>query len=200
MPKQIRTASRSNATRRSSGGIGKLLLGMLLGCALFLIALVLYFRFGDPPVAVNDTSALWEPLVQSVPLNARSKAASKTPPFPASEDVFEAASRTYRAHCVTCHGSPGYDAPMGRIMMPRAPQFFTRDKKATSAQSPGELYWKTAFGIRRSGMPAYSKTLTDTQMWQLSLLLHSANDELPDPVRTLLTQGDPAPQPTVVKP
>ena len=199
MPKQTRS-TRSNTSRRSSGGIGKLLFGMLLGCALFILAIVLYFRFGNPPVAVTDADALWEPLVQSVPLHTRSSAAIKTPPFPASEDVFEAAARTYRAHCVTCHGSPAHEAPLGRTMMPHAQQFFTRDKKATAAQQPGELYWKTAFGIRRSGMPAYSHTLTDTQMWQLSLLLHSASDELPDPVHALLVQGDPAPQPTIVKP
>lgn len=181
--------------------MGKLLFGMLLGVGLVIVAVVAYFYLGNPPVAVTDSGALWEPLIHSVPLHSRSKATIKPPPFPASEDVFEAAATTYRANCVTCHGSPGHDAPTGRIMVPRAPQFFSsRDKKATSTQQPGELYWKTAFGIRGSGMPAYSRTLTDTQLWQLSLLLHSAADELPDPVRTLLTQGDPPPQPTVVRP
>jgi thiosulfate dehydrogenase len=194
---KTRTASRS----RSSGSIGKLLLGMVIGCALFLVAIVLYFRYGNPPVAVTDSNALWEPLVESVPLHTRSRAAIKTAPFAASEDVFEAAARTYRAQCISCHGSPGHDVTIGRTMMPPAPQFFSpRDRKATSAQQPGELYWKTAFGIRRSGMPAYSHVLTDTQMWQLALLLHSAADELPDPVHALLVQGDPPPQPTVVKP
>jgi thiosulfate dehydrogenase len=201
MAKQTRTATRSNLPRRSSGSIGKLLRGMLIGCGLFIVAIVLYFRFGNPPVAVTDSDALWEPLVESVPLHTRSHANIKTPPFPASEDVFEAAARTYRAHCVTCHGGPAHNVAIGHTMMPHAPQFFSpADRKATSAQEPGELYWKIAFGIRRSGMPAYTHTLTDTQMWQLSLLLHSAADELPDPVQALLTQGDPPPQPTAVKP
>jgi thiosulfate dehydrogenase len=192
--------SRSNSARRTSGGFGKLLLGMVIGSGLVIAAIALYFYFGNPPVAVTDSASSWEPLIASVPLRARARASIKTAPFPASEDVFEAAARTYRTQCSTCHGSPGHDAPVGRIMVPRAPQFFARDKAATSAQQPGELYWKTAFGIRRSGMPAYTHTLPNTQRWQVSLLLHSAADELPDPVRILLTQGDPAPQPTVVAP
>jgi mono/diheme cytochrome c family protein len=201
MAKQTKPAARSNASRRSGGGsVGKVLLGMLIGSGLVIVGVVLYFYFGSPAVAVTDGAPLWEPLIQSIPLKSRATAESKTPPFSESEDVFEAAAKTYRAHCVQCHGSPAHDAPMGRIMSPHAPQFFTHDKKATSAQDAGELYWKTTYGIRRSGMPAYSRTLTDTQLWQIALLLHSAGDELPDPVRALLTQGDPAPQPTVVKP
>ncbi len=195
---------RSAPTRRSKGGrggnFGRILLGMLLGVALTAVALLLYFRYGRPPVAVTDTSSLWEPLVENVPLNARAEAEAKTPPFPAGEDAFEGGAHTYRTQCAQCHGTPGHDSTLGRSMLPRAPQFFSRDRKSTGAQSPGELYWKTAFGIRRSGMPAYNKQLTDTQLWQLALLLHSAADELPDPVHNILTASNPAQQPTEIKP
>jgi thiosulfate dehydrogenase len=36
-------------------------------------------------------------------------------------------------------------------------------------------------------MPSYKKVLTDTQMWQVSLLLKNADKELPDPVTKILT-------------
>ena len=39
-----------------------------------------------------------------------------------------------------------------------------------SDDEPGETYWKVANGIRLSGMPAYTHILTETQMWQVSLL------------------------------
>ncbi len=185
--------------RRGGGKAGQLLLAFLLGVLLTLTGIVAYFYCGKPPVAATEKAALWEPLL-SVPNNIRARSAAKSPPFPASEDAFEAGARTYRTQCAQCHGAPGHEAPLGRAMLPRAQQFFSpRDRTSTVAQAPGELYWKTAFGIRRSGMPVYSHTLTDTQLWQIALLLHSAND-LPDPVRGLLLQGAPPPQPTPVQP
>ncbi len=199
MAKSNKPAPRSSYRR--SGGAGRLLLGVLLGMLLSFLGVAAYFYFGNPPVAVTDRAALWEPLLLSVPLHSRASTQVKPAPFPASEDAFEGAARTYHAQCAHCHGTPGHDAAVGHLMLPRAPQFFSlRDRKVISAQAPGEIYWKTAFGIRRSGMPAYNRTLSDTQLWQLGLLLHSAGDELPDPVRNLLTQGEPAPQPTVVTP
>jgi mono/diheme cytochrome c family protein len=43
----------------------------------------------------------------------------------------------------------------------------------------GETYWKVANGIRLTGMPAYKDLLTDTQLWQVALLLSDANKPLP---------------------
>jgi thiosulfate dehydrogenase len=37
-------------------------------------------------------------------------------------------------------------------------------------------------------MPAYSKVLSDTEMWQVSLLLKNADKDLPDPVKKILTE------------
>ena len=201
MAKQTRPAGKSARRGNSGGGVARLLLGIAIGVVLTLGGIAAYLRFGNPPVAVTDASALWEPLFASVPLNARAHAEAKPAPFSADEDAFEGAAHTYRAQCANCHGTPGREAALGRSMLPRAPQFFApRDARTVSAESPGELYWKTAFGARRSGMPAYGRSLTDTQLWQLALLLHSARDEMPDPVHRILTEGVPPLQPTVVKP
>jgi thiosulfate dehydrogenase len=37
-------------------------------------------------------------------------------------------------------------------------------------------------------MPAYKNVLTDTQMWQVTLLLKNADQPLPDPVMKILTE------------
>ena len=50
----------------------------------------------------------------------------------------------------------------------------------------GQTYWKVANGIRLTGMPAYGHVLTDTQMWQVSLLLKNADQQLPEPVVKIL--------------
>jgi mono/diheme cytochrome c family protein len=44
-----------------------------------------------------------------------------------------------------------------------------------------------ANGIRLTGMPAFNHVLTDTQMWQVTLLLKNADQQLPDPVMKILT-------------
>lgn len=51
----------------------------------------------------------------------------------------------------------------------------------------GETYWKVANGIRLTGMPAYTNALSETEMWQVSLVLANA-DKLPQQVRTILEQ------------
>jgi thiosulfate dehydrogenase len=56
-----------------------------------------------------------------------------------------------------------------------------------SDDEPGETYWKVSNGIRLTGMPAFNHVLTDTQMWQVTLLLKNADQQLPDPVMGILT-------------
>ena len=81
-------------------------------------------------------------------------------------------------------------------MYPHAPQLWVAHKKGgtgptvtgVSGDSVGETYWKVANGIRLSGMPAYSSMLTDTEIWQVSVLLKNADQPLPDPVEKILAQ------------
>jgi len=68
-------------------------------------------------------------------------------------------------------------------MYPNPPQLF-RGKGVTD-DPVSESYWKTANGIRLTGMPAFGAKLTDTQLWQVSQLLAHAN-EIPDSVKHLL--------------
>ncbi len=174
-------------------GIARLLLGILLGSLLTFAGLAAYFYLDHPPVAVNDKPALWEHLTETVPLRHRVQAEAKQPPFPAGEDGFESAARIYRVQCAQCHGTPGHESSIGRQMLPHAQQFFGRDRRATAAKPAGELYWPTAFGVRHSGMPAYNRSLSNTDLWNLALLLHSADQELPEPVRNLLAQTPASP-------
>ena len=196
LPKSRSTFTGGSASgRRRTGsrqagpaaGAARVLLSVLAGVLLTLAGFAAYFYFGRPPVAVADRPMLWEHLTETVPLHHRVSAEARTPPFPAGEDSFEAAAKVYRAQCAQCHGTPGHEAAIGREMLPHAQQFFGRDRRATAAKPAGELFWPTAHGVRHSGMPAYAATLSNTDVWNLSLLLHSADQDLPDPVRALLT-------------
>lgn len=186
--------------RRKETGSGRFLLGVGTGIALVCVSLLVYLLLGQPPVAVADKPPVWEPLLTTLPLHQRVRSEAKTPPFAASEEVFESGARLYRTHCAQCHGVPGQASTLGQQMGPRAPQFFAaHERQAAAAQLAGSLFWKTAFGIQHSGMPAYNRVLSNAELWQLRLLLHAAGGSLPDPVTAILVQGK-LPQPTAVTP
>ena len=177
-------------SKRSNGGAGRLFVGFMLGMVVVLAAGFLYLQFGALPVATADKAFPMEKRIVSFPLNARIDHEKKTPPIGTSEDAFEAGAHVYRSECASCHGAPGHDVAFAKYMYPTAPQLWKKHGKrgvvGVSDDEPGETYWKVANGIRLSGMPAYSHVLSDTQMWQVTLLLANADKELPDPVTKIL--------------
>jgi hypothetical protein len=68
-------------------------------------------------------------------------------------------------------------------MYPRPPQLFKGH--GVTDDPVGETYWKVANGIRLTGMSAYTNSLSQTEMWQVSLLLANA-DKLRQQVRSSL--------------
>jgi thiosulfate dehydrogenase len=186
--------SSSAGKNRSSGGFGKLVLGFLLGIAFLAGAIFLYLNIGAPPVAVADQPFPFENQLVKIPLKARIGREMRTPPFGTGEDVFEAGAHTYHDQCSGCHGIPGHDADFAKQMFPAAPQLWKRHSDGVvgvSDDEPGATYWLVANGVRLTGMPAFKHVLTDTQMWQVSLLLKNADKELPDPVLRILKSSNP---------
>jgi thiosulfate dehydrogenase len=189
--------SNSSTVKRTSGssGFGKLFLGFLLGIVAVAGGLFLYLKFGPLPVAVADQPFPFEKQIVRLPLGARIDRESKTAPFGTSEDVFESGAHIYRAQCAACHGTPGHDVAYAKHMFPSAPQLWkkhgTSGVVGVSDDEPGETYWKVANGIRLTGMPAFNHVLSDTQMWQVSLLLKNADKDLPNPVTQILDTPTP---------
>jgi thiosulfate dehydrogenase len=189
--------SSGSAAKRSTGssGFGKLFLGFLLGVVAVAGGLFLYLKFGPLPVAVADQPFPFERQIVKLPLGARIDRESKTAAFGTSEDVFESGAHIYRVQCAACHGTPGHDVGYAKHMFPSAPQLWKKHGKSgvvgVSDDEPGETYWKVANGIRLSGMPAYNHILSDTQMWQVSLLLKNADKDLPNPVTQILDAPTP---------
>src|SRR5580658_6975582 len=183
------------AKKSNSGGFGKIFLGFLLGIAAVAIGLFAYLKFGPLPVAVADAPLPFEKQIVRLPLNARIERESKNAPFGISEDVFESGAHVYRAQCASCHGTPGHDVAFAKHMFPSAPQLWkshgSHGVVGVSDDEAGETYWKVANGIRLSGMPSYSKVLSEQQMWQVSLLLKNADKDMPLPVTQILNPSAP---------
>jgi thiosulfate dehydrogenase len=165
----------------------RLILGFILGLVFLPLIGWLYFRFGYAPVATAASPLPFERQLAHMALNARiRKEAPKNSPVQASEENYQAGARLYRTNCAVCHGLPDQAAsPTSKGMYPRPPQLFKGH--GVTDDPAGETYWKVANGIRLTGMPAYTGSLSETEMWQVSLLLAYA-DKLPPQVRHTLEQ------------
>jgi mono/diheme cytochrome c family protein len=163
------------------------ILGFLIGLILLPLCGLLYFRFGYAPVATASSPLPFEKKLASMALNARiAKEAPKSVPIQATDDNFVAGAHIYREHCAMCHGLPDQpDTPTAKGMFPKPPQLF--EGHGVTDDSPGETYWKVANGIRLTGMPAYTGSLKDNEMWQVSLMLADA-DKLPSNIHAILQQ------------
>jgi len=147
------------------------------------LVIFLYLAFGKPPVAAGDAPFPMEARIVAIPLKARiQREMPANAPIPATDENLNAGAGIYEDKCEVCHGIQGETSAIGGKMFPRAPQLWAKHKNGVVGVSDdpvGETYWKVKNGIRLSGMPAYEKALTETQMWQVSLLLSQADKPLP---------------------
>lgn len=170
--------------QRSGGHSGGLLWGLLLG---FLLAfpvvggaVYLYIRYGHPPVAVADKPFPDEAQIVHIPLGARIARDLKSSPIAATSESLIHGAHVYASQCAFCHGAPGNNSGIGANEYPSAPQLWQKhghgDVVGVSDDPAGETYWKVANGIRLTGMPSFEHNLSETEMWQVSLLLAQADE------------------------
>jgi thiosulfate dehydrogenase len=170
----------------------KFLLGLIVGLLIIPVAGFIYYHVGHPPVAVADQPFLLERELVRAPLHARiEKEMPKAAPIEPSDTNLEAGAHIYRQQCAACHGLYGRPSSFANHMYPDAPPLWAPHRNGVvgvSDDPPGETYWKVANGIRLTGMPAFSKVLNQTQMWQVSLLLSRADQPLPAAALDVLKQ------------
>ncbi len=156
----------------------RFLVGVLVGVVVVLAAEYLFLTQGGMPVAARNGKPL--PLEQFLTSRALHvaivKEADRPAPIPADERNVLAGAEIYRDECMICHGSLGdehrSDAALG--MFPRPPRLVPPGKGVTD-DPVGETYWKVKNGIRLTGMPGFEGSLSDTQLWQVSLFLSKAD-------------------------
>lgn len=172
-----------------------MLKGLLLGIVLCLVVMTLgvyiYFATGRAPAAVSDPPFPFERKFAHMALNAHIEK-QKTPSSPvvADEKNFLAGAEVYKKQCAVCHGLP--DQPKSDIalgMYPPPPQLF--HGTGVTDDPASESYWKAENGIRLTGMPSFKDRLSETQIWQVSVLLANA-DKIPPSVKAALA-APPAP-------
>jgi thiosulfate dehydrogenase len=162
-----------------------LVLGMILCAAVLALGVYGYFATGRAPVATSEPPMPFEKTLAHTALNARvDREMPKKVPLQPDEPNLTAGAALYREHCAVCHGLPGQkETATARGMYPRPPTLL--EGKGVTDDEPGESYWKVKNGIRLTGMPGFGTALSETQLWQISLLVANA-DKLPKPVHDAL--------------
>ena len=172
----------------------KFIFGLVIGIIIVPSAVLLYFVSGLAPAATGDKPLPFEKALASAALHAHvDREMPKTVPIQANEETYLAGTQVYQDNCAVCHGLPSGDQEaIAKGMFPKPPRLF--HGKGVTDDEPGETYWKVANGIRLTGMPAFKGSLSEMQMWQVTLLVANA-DKVSDKVKQELQSDSPAPKP-----
>jgi thiosulfate dehydrogenase len=180
---------KSSGMRYDEVFIGIVILLILLTAGAFT-----YLKFGPVPVAVSDKAFPLEKQIVRIAVRARIAREIQNPPFAVSEDVFGSGATIYQRQCSMCHGIPGHDAALSKQMFPAPPQLWkkhgTKGVVGVSDDDPGFSYWVVSNGIRLSGMPSFSHTLSDKERWEVSLLLKNADKQMSPQVARILNSRE----------
>jgi mono/diheme cytochrome c family protein len=99
-------------------------------------------------------------------------------PEPASgASSLDSGGMTFNGDCAFCHGQDGKSpTDVGLAMYPRVPSLASPE---VQQWSDAELFWIIRNGNRYTGMGAFGKTLTDSQIWDLVHYVRSLRDAAP---------------------
>ena len=71
----------------------------------------------------------------------------------------------YKENCLDCHAAPGLpSSEFAKGLNPPAPKLMT---DRIQKMSDGELFWVVSNGIRMTGMPAFSPTHEEDEIWKM---------------------------------
>ena len=136
----------------------------LLGAAVFLLTLTAFALFvaGRVDASANASASQLERAMATwlFERSLRRAPESHAPPLPPSREGIA----QYDQLCRACHGIPGGPlGPLGHGLNPPPPDL---SRPQSQARTDAQLYFVISRGVRMSGMPAFTPTLTEQEMWQ----------------------------------
>ncbi|HET7149917.1 MAG TPA: cytochrome c [Candidatus Acidoferrum sp.] len=169
-----------------------LILGILVGILLIFGGCYYYFASGHAPVATSASPMPFERRLAKKGLHAYLDSLPHPQPQVAADEAnLIAGAKVYKEQCATCHGLPGEPkSAVSQGMYPAPPQLF--HGVGVTDDEPWESYWKVENGIRMTGMPGFKGQLTETQIWQVAMLVKTA-DKISEPVKKELLAGNATP-------
>jgi mono/diheme cytochrome c family protein len=91
-------------------------------------------------------------------------------PPPITGQTVLAGVRQYEQDCIACHGAPAVDrAAWVKGMTPTPPYLLD----VTRQMTPAQLYWVISNGAKMTGMPAWARSRSPRQIWNLVAFLEA---------------------------
>jgi len=167
-----------------------------LGVAVTLLVLIVggyfYLTMGYVDCAAEHPPSSLEMRLAMSAMDAATerRAPKQKNPIPPTEENLVAGAKLYLDHCAGCHGVPSNpESKFSRAFYPPTPGFFKRAPDMPDNQN----FYIIQRGIRWTGMPAWSRILSDEQMWQITTFM-SQIEKLPPAARSILEPpATPAP-------
>ena len=153
------------------------ILGVVITILMFVVGGYLFVHGGGVSMATAAPPLPLEKTVAKMALRASiGNAADLKDPLPFDDSSMLAGVNAYKQqHCSFCHGAPGQvRTAISKGMFPSPPQLFEKEDMVTD-DPEGVTYWKLTHGIRLSEMPAFADALSDTQRWQVTMLVAHAD-------------------------
>ncbi len=168
-----------------------ILRGFILGVFITLLVLFvggyLFVRGGGIPLAATAAPLPLEKTIANMALRASiGNAAEQKNPLPFDDNNMLEGAKTYKQRCAGCHGAPGRPSGISKAMFPPPPHLFEKEDMVTD-DPEGRTYWIVTHGVRLSGMPSFAEIFSDTQRWQVTMLLAHA-DKLPPEAQAVFEQ------------
>ena len=140
----------------------------IIGVALVASLAVIYSGLIDV-AAVRPHYALTKWVLETTMERSVERRAEKISPPP----EYRATPRTmqhYGEMCELCHGGPGKEpSEIGKGLRPDPPDL----PKVADHLTPSEIFWIVKNGIRMTGMPAFGKSHSDEELWEVVAFVKS---------------------------
>jgi mono/diheme cytochrome c family protein len=168
----------------------RFLLGVVVGVLLVAVGAAAVVYTGSFNTSATIPPSKTERALTTLALNksiAR-RAPNRKNPLPGTAEDLRGGLAHFRENCVICHGAPGVDpGEIGQGLNPGAPDLTL---PRVQARSDGELYWITSNGIRMTGMPAFSPTHGENEIWQTVAFLRHLPEISDDEKEQLKTETE----------
>ena len=116
-----------------------------------------------------------------------------TSPVPPTDENLIDGMKIYTMNCAGCHGNLDHKpSDFGRSFYPPAPQLIVQPVD----DPEWHIYYAVRTGIRYTGMPAWNKTLSESDMWKVTAFL-SRIEKLPPAVQDYWKKSTGVPPPAV---
>ena len=173
------------AKRRS--GVGCLVVWLVILAGLLFVFVVYSGVFNVAATYPDIPPVAWT-LDHTMTYSVRHHAAGIPVPKLDDPHMIQIGAAQYHG-CTACHGAPGVDQlpTLAKGLNPPPPLLADSVKD----WKPNELFWITKYGVRMTGMPAWTVTKSDTDIWSIVAFLEQLPGMTPDTYKKLTAPTTP---------